>query len=270
MIVGVGREPVVRPGAVVCGGARRVSLGTMPTLSSPPPTTPARRAAVGLLAGLLGLIAFGWAAAFLARSLTSGLAATGWDADLSDYLVRNRRPWLTTASRAASWLADLEVVVVLVLTLGVAARARVRTWRVLWVLSLAGGGALIISAVVKVIIARARPPLSSAMVEAYGLAFPSGHALRAMAVYGALAWLLTAATRTRAVQALTWVCAGAIIAAVGFARIYLGAHWLSDVLASYVMGAAWLGLVLFFTAAGSFKRCQQPRRLFREGTTEGT
>lgn len=218
----------------------------MPALTSPP-AIPPRRAAVGFLAGLVGLIVLGCATAFLARSLGPG-PSTGLDADLTGYLVRNRRPWLTTVTRAASWLADLEVVAALVLTIGVATWAHSRRWHALWVPSVAGGGALAISATVKVITARARPPLSSAVVDAYGLAFPSGHALRAMAVYGALAWLVTAATRSRTVQVLTWAFASVLIAAVGFARMYLGVHWLTDVLAGYVLGGTWLALVLVLTA----------------------
>lgn len=238
----------------------------MPALTSRPAIP--RRAAVGLLAGLVGLVALGCGTAFLVRSLNLELA-TELDADLAGYLVRNRRPWLTTVSRAASWLADLAVVAVLVLTVGGVAWARSRRWHALWIPSLAGGGALAISATVKVITARARPPLSSALVDAYGHAFPSGHALRALAVHGALAWLVTAGTRSRAVRVLAWAFASVLIAVVGFARMSLGVHWLTDVLAGYVLGGAWLALVLVF-AAPPAARTSGWRRSICRGEASGT
>ncbi|HVL99458.1 MAG TPA: phosphatase PAP2 family protein [Egibacteraceae bacterium] len=219
----------------------------MPMLLSPRPGSRAHRAVAGLLTGLAGLIVVGCAAAVLGRSVVPGLAASGLDAEVTAFLVDNRRPWLTAVSRAASAMADLQVVALLVLALGVAGGLRARRWNLLWVPAVAGGGALVISAVVKLVTARARPPLSAAIVDAYGLAFPSGHALRAVAVFGALAFVAAAATKRPAARVLPWGCAGALVAAVGFARVYLGAHWVTDVLAGYALGAAWLALVLVAT-----------------------
>lgn len=195
------------------------------------------------MTGLTGLIVVGCAAAVVVRSLTPDDTVTGLDAEATGYLVAIRSPWLTTASRAASVMGDLPVVLGLVLILGVTAGMGSRSWRLLWVPLVAGGGALIISAVIKLLIGRARPALS-ALVGAHGSAYPSGHAIRALAVYGALAWLVAVAARRRAVQILAGVCAGALIAAVGFSRIYLGVHWLIDVVAGHVLGAVWLAVVL--------------------------
>jgi membrane-associated phospholipid phosphatase len=77
-----------------------------------------------------------------------------------------------------------------------------------------------------------------------GLAFPSGHATLSAAVYGMGAVLISRATNRPAVKVAAWVGAVVIIVLVGVTRLYLGAHWLSDVLAGWALGALWLGAVL--------------------------
>lgn len=234
------------PGRPPAAGDPQAPDPTPPVSRRPTPAggTPVRRTILGLLVGLGALVTISSALAVLVGAVAPNLAVTGMDADVTAFLLANRAPWLTTVSRAASWLGSLPAVGALVLVLGVAAGVRSGSWRLLWIPSLAGAGALVISVAVKAITARGRPPLTAALVDAHGMAFPSGHALRSVAVHGALAWLLAAAARRRATRVVTGVCAAVLVTAVGFARIYLGAHWLTDVLAGYVLGAAWLGLVL--------------------------
>lgn len=205
---------------------------------------PLGRTIAGLLTGLAGLIVLGCAGAVLAQSLTPALAMTGLDADVTGYLIANRHPWATAASHAVTVMGDLLVVLGVVLIVGVTAGRRWGAWYLLWIPVLAGSGALVISGAVKTFVARSRPSFSEPLIDASGFAFPSGHAIRALVVYGAMAWLIAAVTRRWMVQVLVWACAGALIAAVGFSRIYLGVHWLSDVLAGYLLGAAWLTLLL--------------------------
>jgi len=105
---------------------------------------------------------------------------------------------LTPVTLVASRLADLQVVAALVFVLGVAVWRR--SWRgnLLWIPGLDHGGALLISGAVKLLAGRGRPPLSVAVVDAYGVAFPSGHASGPWPLYGALAWILAASVCARA------------------------------------------------------------------------
>ena len=96
--------------------------------------------------------------------------------------------------------------------------------------------------------ARPRPP-SYLWVEAYtGPSFPSLHATLSIAVYGMLSAIL-AHDRSPRVQVLVWSLAGLVTLIVGASRIYLGAHWPTDILGGYALGAAWLSFLVALTFA---------------------
>jgi PAP2 superfamily len=69
-------------------------------------------------------------------------------------------------------------------------------------------------------------------------------ATKATAVYGMLAALLAAATSRWARKVAIWTAALLVAGLVGLTRLYLGAHWLTDVLGGFTLGGAWLFLVL--------------------------
>lgn len=106
-------------------------------------------------------------------------------------------------------------------------------------------GSVTMTVVGKSVIGRARPPLADAVppFETSG-SFPSGHALNAVVVAGVIAYLLVRK------QSRAWVRAATVAAAVTFAftmgmsRVYLGHHWLTDVLVAWTLGLAWLTLVI--------------------------
>lgn len=78
-----------------------------------------------------------------------------------------------------------------------------------------------------------------------GFSFPSGHALGAMIFYGFLIYLLT--TRPVRYRSAGIVLCAAFIVLVGISRVYLGAHYVTDVLGGYLIGAAWLYIYICYT-----------------------
>jgi undecaprenyl-diphosphatase len=104
-------------------------------------------------------------------------------------------------------------------------------------LGLAGGVGL--SEGLKALFERQRPPAAYQAVETLNASFPSGHALLATVFYLSLGVMLTRALPRRRLKAFALGAAMLIAALVGLTRIYLGAHWTSDVIAGWSAGAAW-------------------------------
>lgn len=103
-------------------------------------------------------------------------------------------------------------------------------------LAVAVGGTQAVVYGIKELAARARPPASTALVDAAGHAFPSAHAASSVALYGLLTVLLLRRVHGRArIAAAALAAAG--VGVIGLTRIYLGAHYPSDVVAGWLVGA---------------------------------
>ncbi|GLW32505.1 phosphatase PAP2 family protein [Actinoplanes regularis] len=107
-----------------------------------------------------------------------------------------------------------------------------------------GIGAMILDPSLKVLVGRVRPVVESPVAHAPGNSFPSGHALGSMIVYGMLALVLLPAVRARF---RPWFLGffGLIVALIGFSRIALGVHFLSDVVAGWLLGIAWISVTAY-------------------------
>ena len=73
--------------------------------------------------------------------------------------------------------------------------------------------------------------------------FPSGHSIAAVMCFGLLAYLIVPKISSRFWKAVVIVTAGLIILFIGFSRLFVGDHYLTDVLAGYALGVALCGLV---------------------------
>ncbi|HEV3471696.1 MAG TPA: phosphatase PAP2 family protein [Actinomycetota bacterium] len=114
-----------------------------------------------------------------------------------------------------------------------------------------GGGA--ISTVIKVVVDRERPEVDQPIAEAFGKSFPSGHAMGATYVYGALllAFMPFIPRRARGWAIAAWLL---VVTFVSLSRLGLGVHFLTDVLGGFVLGLAWLAVA---TAAFSIWRREE-------------
>ena len=99
-------------------------------------------------------------------------------------------------------------------------------------------GDFVIVAILKRLIHSARP-LNGIMQEA-GFSFPSGHATAAVVFLGLLTYFMWQHFKSRNVRILSGVLFVLLSLVVGFSRIYLNVHWLSDVVGAYSLGIFWL------------------------------
>jgi len=110
----------------------------------------------------------------------------------------------------------------------------------------AGGGGLL-SSLFKSMIARPRP--SSNLVRVWVLsdspAFPSGHVVHYVTLYGFLGWMMSRHIHDPLLRIFVQAISSGLVLLVGPSRIYLGAHWPSDVLGGYLLGGMWLWLSIW-------------------------
>jgi undecaprenyl-diphosphatase len=125
------------------------------------------------------------------------------------------------------------------LALGLLSRRRFRL--ALFTFVAVAGGSLL-DGIAKTAAGRQRPVLDHPVAHAAGLSFPSGHALGSLVGAGTILLVLLPVMGRRTRRAAI-IAAAVIVAAVGFSRVALGVHYVSDVVGGWVLGAAWLLVV---------------------------
>ena len=198
---------------------------------------------------ILGAAAAAVAAALfatLAWAVASG-AAGPWDEAI-------RSTTHASASESMTWLAfALSLVGSAPVWLSIAVAAGMFFWRFGWrhaAVDLAAVmiGASLLESGLKLAFGRARPEVYFG-VAPLTYSFPSGHALFAACLYGALACLIAARIQDRVIGALLWIDAALLAIAIGISRVYIGVHYPSDVVAGYLVAVFWIGLVTAFRAS---------------------
>ena len=162
------------------------------------------------------------------------------DGRLAVALHAQATPAATTGFEVLTQLGSTAVLfAVAAVAAGCLARLGRRLDAAFLIVAFAGAEALTWS--LKAVFQRARPSFDDPIATASSFSFPSGHALVSFAVYGALAYVLLESVRSRRTRAACIAAAAAVVvAAIGFSRLYLGVHYLSDVLAGYAVALAWL------------------------------
>jgi undecaprenyl-diphosphatase len=199
---------------------------------------------LSLTASVVALVGAGWAFGAVLQDVIAGDEGALLDGPVQRFFVAEREAWLTPLMRAITDLGNAAVLAGLIMLVELGWWTRTRSWRPLWLLASAYLGAWALSDTVKVLTHRARPPAAQAIGDWTGYAFPSGHATKAAAVYGMLAALLAATTSSWGRKVALWTAAVLVAGLVGLSRLYLGAHWLTDVLGGWALGGAWLFVVL--------------------------
>jgi membrane-associated phospholipid phosphatase len=179
--------------------------------------------------------------------LVVGDTPPGLDRAANDLARSWQTPTVVALARAVSWSGDLPVVSAIALAVVVVAYRRSGRLDLGWLTFATIGGALAVTASVKGLTDRARP--DGGLTDTFSSAFPSGHSVRAAAVYSLVAWLVLrwSSRDRRVLRPLAVAAAIAMMLAVGISRLLLGDHWLSDVVAGWIVGVGWLAVVVAVT-----------------------
>jgi len=146
--------------------------------------------------------------------------------------------WLQTAALDITALGSLAVLILFALIATGFLLFQKKIYSAL-MLAFALGGGLMLSEVLKGVFERDRPPEIFRAVETINASFPSGHALLSTVFYLTLGVMLERAFARQRLKIYALVVAVLLSLLVGLSRIYLGAHWASDVMAGWSLGAAW-------------------------------
>lgn len=132
---------------------------------------------------------------------------------------------------------------------------RLRIWTLTLMLAVFGG--MLLNFLLKIVFVRPRPRFDNPILTLTTYSFPSGHTLMATVFYGTFCALVLSRASRWQWRALAILGAALLILLVGFSRIYLGVHYLSDVAAAIAEGLAWLAFCLI--AVEAIRRRQHRR-----------
>ena len=196
-----------------------------------------------LTLGALVMIAAGWLFGGIAEAVAGSNTISLIDGDIARWLHANANPPLTKFMLLITHVHGVLGIIVLSLLTGV-----VFIWKKEWYwllgLAVSVAGGMIINVLVKHAFHRARPSFDDPLLMLTTYSFPSGHTAGSTLFYGVVTTYLFYRIRSWRWRMPIAFIAVLMVTAVGISRMYLGVHYLSDVLGAIAESTAWLALSL--------------------------
>ena len=198
-------------------------------------------AAVGASIALL----LTWAAEEIYDSIKAADGLSSLDEPVLELAISLRTPQNVAAAQFITNLGGAIGLTIITLLIVVIMTVRWRSRTPLLLLSIGTAGSLLMTAVGKELVGRARPPMTDA-VPPYETspAFPSGHALNNTVVACLVAYLLLLHLTSLIWRIVSVALAVVWFVTIGLTRVFLGYHWLTDVMAGWLLGLAWSAIVI--------------------------
>ncbi len=211
-----------------------------------------------LTVGMVLMLCAAWLFGLIASEVMANAAITRVDQQLAHWFHQFAASgWTPLVLAFTDWHHPIGVGVMAAALGVVMYRRRDHYWLLALMLAVPGG--LILNVLLKYIFQRARPAFDDPLVNLATFSFPSGHTSGATVLYGLLAAWLVCLCHGTARRALIVSVAVAMIGLVGVSRLYLGAHYLSDVLAAIAVGGGWLAVCI--SAVSTLRRRQEARNI---------
>lgn len=194
---------------------------------------------ISLLAGFfvcaLIVVLFG----FLAREVFATARTGPLDREITISVRALHAPPLDRAARAVTFFGSHLFLIPATVLVALALRSRGhRVSALLFCGSVVGGFAL--NALLKITFHRARPDLWQALVAEHTYSFPSGHAAMSTVFFGGLAAVVIHLSKRPAMRIVAVLLAAVAAITIAGTRVYLGAHWTTDVVAGILVGLFWV------------------------------
>jgi membrane protein DedA with SNARE-associated domain/membrane-associated phospholipid phosphatase len=209
-----------------------------------------------LTIGLICIIGASWLFGGIAEDVVSGDPLTVIDVNVAQWFHERTTPKMQTAMRLVTALASLAPVTGVALATALLLGWK-RRWYRLLALALVLPGGMMLAVLLKLIFHRDRPDFTDSFRVFSGYSFPSGHTMAATLLCGVLAYFAVITLKGWRWRVRAVLSACVMILLVGFSRVYLGAHFLSDVLGAAAAGLAWLAFCL--TAVDTLRRYRKHR-----------
>jgi undecaprenyl-diphosphatase len=188
--------------------------------------------------GVAACIAMLWMFSYIADEMTERSLLVRVDHLVVGWLQAHGTEGGESFFNIVSWFgAQALDAIVIVVTVVLAAR---REWLRAAALAIAGLGGTLLNDVLKLIFHRGRPEFATEFITHQSWSFPSGHAMNSLVGYGFLTYLLLERITDRRARIVILVATTIVVGLVGFSRLYLGVHYLSDVVAGFLAGGIWL------------------------------
>ncbi len=179
---------------------------------------------------------------------------TNFDRIITGFVRGFTTPGLTSFMKLVSNMGSFLVLVSVALVAFLILRKHTRHYWDSAMVAINLTGVWLLNELLKRIFHRPRPDIDR-LVEVTGYSFPSGHAMINMGFYGFLAYILWVNLKGSPLRYLTTAVLGMLILLIGISRVYLGAHYPSDVLAGFAAGGFWLvGSILALQTVRHYKR----------------
>ena len=192
-----------------------------------------------LTIGLLVILAAGWWFGEIAEDVSLDAATRLLDDGITSWFQQQATPALTRAARTISFFGSVIFLTCASALLALLFAMRGSLYRLL-ALTLSIGGGSLLNILLKHFFHRHRPVLENPLVTLSSFGFPSGHTMGVTIFYGFLALLVAHSFRGWPYRILAGCLAASMILLVGVSRIYLGAHYFTDVTGAIAIGLAWL------------------------------
>ncbi|GAA3030388.1 hypothetical protein GCM10010528_09770 [Gordonia defluvii] len=164
------------------------------------------------------------------------------DTGVLGFVVDNRSGFWTALAYGLSWLGSTATLTVVTIAAS-AAFAVFRQWRSSAMILAGSWSAYVVMIVLKRAFDRDRPPAGDRLAHAAYQSMPSGHAMMSAVVFGLIAVALFRGSAWIREHPDVLLAAPVLSLAIGLSRVYLGVHWMTDVVAGWVLGALWITVV---------------------------